>query len=75
MTGPLLCCRRRREPRIFKIEQLDQGCVASAAAVAGLAARLNVEMPIVASVDAVLHRGMAIARLIDGLLARPHRAE
>jgi len=49
--------------------------VASAAAVAGLAARLNVEMPIVASVDAVLHRGMAIARLIDGLLARPHRAE
>jgi glycerol-3-phosphate dehydrogenase (NAD(P)+) len=49
--------------------------VASAAAVAALAARLGIEMPIVAAVDAVLHRGMAIAAMIEGLLARPRRAE
>jgi len=49
--------------------------VASAAAVAALAARLGVEMPIVAAVDAVLHHGQAIAPMIEGLLARPRRAE
>ena len=49
--------------------------VASAAAIAALAARLEIEMPIVAAVDAVLHRGKAIAPMIEGLLARPRRAE
>ena len=49
--------------------------VASAAAIAALAERLAVEMPIVAAVDAVLHRGMAIAPMIEGLLARPRRSE
>jgi glycerol-3-phosphate dehydrogenase (NAD(P)+) len=49
--------------------------VASAASIAALAARLSVEMPIVAAVEAVLHRGMEIARMIEGLLARPLRAE
>jgi glycerol-3-phosphate dehydrogenase (NAD(P)+) len=49
--------------------------VASAASISALAARLEVEMPIVAAVDAVLHRGMAIAPMIEGLLARPRRAE
>jgi glycerol-3-phosphate dehydrogenase (NAD(P)+) len=49
--------------------------VASAASVAALAARLGVEMPIVAAVDAVLHRGMAIGPMIEGLLSRPRRAE
>ncbi|HZK90866.1 MAG TPA: NAD(P)H-dependent glycerol-3-phosphate dehydrogenase [Stellaceae bacterium] len=49
--------------------------VASAASIAALAARLGVEMPIVAAVDAVLHRGMAIPQTIEGLLARPRRAE
>jgi len=49
--------------------------VASAASVASLAARLGVEMPIVAAVEAVLHRGMAIGPMIEGLLARPRRAE
>ncbi|HVH82589.1 MAG TPA: NAD(P)H-dependent glycerol-3-phosphate dehydrogenase [Stellaceae bacterium] len=49
--------------------------IASAASVAALAARFGVEMPIVAAVDAVLHRGMAIALMADGLLARPRRAE
>jgi glycerol-3-phosphate dehydrogenase (NAD(P)+) len=49
--------------------------VASAASVAALAARLGVEMPIVATVEAVLHRGMAIAPMIEGLLARPRRSE
>jgi glycerol-3-phosphate dehydrogenase (NAD(P)+) len=49
--------------------------VASAASVGALAAGLGVEMPIVAAVDAVLHRGMAIAPMIEGLLARPRRSE
>jgi glycerol-3-phosphate dehydrogenase (NAD(P)+) len=49
--------------------------VASAASIAALAARLGVEMPIVAAVEAVLHRGMAIAPMIEGLLARPRRSE
>jgi glycerol-3-phosphate dehydrogenase (NAD(P)+) len=49
--------------------------VASAASITALAVRLEVEMPIVAAVDAVLHRGMAIAPMIEGLLARPRRAE
>jgi glycerol-3-phosphate dehydrogenase (NAD(P)+) len=49
--------------------------VATAAAVAKLATRLQVEMPITAAVDAVLHRGMAIEAMIDGLLSRPYRAE
>lgn len=49
--------------------------VASAAALAALAARLKVEMPIVAAVDAVLHRDMAIGPTVEALLARPRRAE
>ena len=49
--------------------------VATSAAVARLAARLGVEMPICAAVDAVLHRGMAIDALIESLLSRPYRSE
>jgi glycerol-3-phosphate dehydrogenase (NAD(P)+) len=49
--------------------------VASATAVAALATKHGVEMPIVDAADAVLHRGMAIAPMIEGLLARPRRAE
>lgn len=49
--------------------------VASAAAVAGLARRLGVEMPIVEAVDAILHNGGAIDATIEGLLARPFRSE
>jgi len=49
--------------------------VASAASVAALARSLGVEMPIAAAVDAVLHHGMAIQPMIEGLLARPRRAE
>ncbi len=49
--------------------------VATSAAVARLAARLDVEMPITAAVDGVLHRGMAIDMMIDDLLSRPRRAE
>jgi len=40
-----------------------------------LARKLGVEMPIAEAVDAVLHRGMAIDRMIEQLLARPRRAE
>ena len=49
--------------------------VATAGAVCRLAARLGVEMPIAAAVDAVLHRGMAIDDMIEQLLARPYRSE
>jgi glycerol-3-phosphate dehydrogenase (NAD(P)+) len=49
--------------------------IATAAAVAALAARLGIEMPIAAAVDGVLHRGMAIDMMIDALLSRPHRSE
>jgi glycerol-3-phosphate dehydrogenase (NAD(P)+) len=49
--------------------------VATAAAVAALAARLRVEMPITSAVDAVLHRGMAIDMMIEALLSRPYRSE
>jgi glycerol-3-phosphate dehydrogenase (NAD(P)+) len=49
--------------------------VATAAAVTQLAARLRVDMPITAAVDAVLHRGMAIDAMIEALLSRPYRAE
>lgn len=49
--------------------------VESAAAIAELAARHGVDMPIVAAVDAILHRGAAIDDTIAGLLARPFKAE
>jgi glycerol-3-phosphate dehydrogenase (NAD(P)+) len=49
--------------------------VASSGAIALLARRLGVEMPIVAAVDAVLHRGMAIDMMIEDLLRRPYRSE
>jgi glycerol-3-phosphate dehydrogenase (NAD(P)+) len=49
--------------------------VASAAAVAGLAQRLGLDMPIVAAVDAILHQGAAIDTAISGLLARPFKPE
>jgi len=49
--------------------------VASSSAIATLAARRGVEMPIVAAVDAVLHRGLAIDMMIDKLLRRPYRSE
>jgi glycerol-3-phosphate dehydrogenase (NAD(P)+) len=49
--------------------------VESAAAIAELASRRGVEMPIVAAVEAILHRGAAIDETIAGLLARPFKAE
>ncbi len=49
--------------------------VHSAEAVCALAARLGVEMPICAAVDAVLDRGADIDAVIDDLLARPFKAE
>ncbi|HLI19740.1 MAG TPA: NAD(P)H-dependent glycerol-3-phosphate dehydrogenase [Stellaceae bacterium] len=49
--------------------------VSSAAATAALAKKLGVEMPIVAGVDAILHRGAAIDQVIEALLTRPFKAE
>lgn len=49
--------------------------VATAAAVARLAERLKVEMPICQAIDALLHRGESIDAMIDLLLRRPYRSE
>ena len=49
--------------------------VVTAAALARLADRLHVEMPITAAVEGVLHRGLAIDAMIEGLLGRPYRSE
>jgi len=49
--------------------------VATAAAVAALAARFGIEMPICEAVDAVLHRGEVIDAMTERLLSRPHRSE
>jgi glycerol-3-phosphate dehydrogenase (NAD(P)+) len=49
--------------------------VSSAPATLALAARLGVEMPIAAAVDAVLHRGAGLGDAVEALLARPFRPE
>jgi glycerol-3-phosphate dehydrogenase (NAD(P)+) len=49
--------------------------VDSAAAVTALAARVGVEMPIAAAVEAILHRGAEIDSTIEALLSRPFRTE
>jgi glycerol-3-phosphate dehydrogenase (NAD(P)+) len=49
--------------------------VATARAVAALARRLGIEMPISEAVEAVLHRGVSIDTMIDGLLRRPFGTE
>jgi glycerol-3-phosphate dehydrogenase (NAD(P)+) len=49
--------------------------VDSAAAITTLARRHDVDMPIVAAVEAILHQNAAIDDTIAGLLARPFKAE
>lgn len=49
--------------------------VSTAAAVVRLAARLKIEMPISAAVDAIVNKGAPIDREIQALLARPFRVE
>ena len=49
--------------------------VTSSAAAAALARRLGIDAPIVAAVDAILHRGAAIDAAVEALLARPFRSE
>lgn len=49
--------------------------VSSAAATAVLARQLGVDMPIVFAIEAVLHRGAEIDRVIEDLLARPFKTE
>jgi glycerol-3-phosphate dehydrogenase (NAD(P)+) len=48
---------------------------ATAPAVLARAKRLDIEMPICAAVDAILHRGADLDQAIRGLLARPLRRE
>jgi glycerol-3-phosphate dehydrogenase (NAD(P)+) len=49
--------------------------IATATAVAELAARLGIDMPISGAVDAVLHRGAPIDAMTERLLQRPYRTE
>jgi len=49
--------------------------VATAASVLGLAAKLGIEMPICAAVEGLLYRNVGIDATIQGLLARPFKAE
>ncbi|HYD30760.1 MAG TPA: NAD(P)H-dependent glycerol-3-phosphate dehydrogenase, partial [Azospirillaceae bacterium] len=49
--------------------------VYTAGAVVGLAARMNVDMPICAAVDAILNAGADIGATVAGLLSRPFRIE
>lgn len=49
--------------------------VTTAAAVVGLAAKLGVDMPICAAVDAILNRGAGLDETIQGLLSRPFKGE
>jgi glycerol-3-phosphate dehydrogenase (NAD(P)+) len=49
--------------------------VSSSAAAAALARKLQIEMPIVTAVDAILHHGAAIDEVIEALLTRPFKAE
>ncbi len=49
--------------------------VHSAAAVVGLARKLNIEMPISEAVDAILNHNADIDQIIEGLLQRPFRSE
>ncbi len=49
--------------------------VPTARAVAALAGRLGIELPIAMAVDAILHGGAAIDATIQSLLARPFRDE
>lgn len=49
--------------------------VFTAAAVVDLAARLGVDMPICAAIDAILNHGASVEAVIERLLARPFRGE
>jgi len=49
--------------------------VSSSAATAALAKKLQIDMPIVSAVDAILHHGAAIDEVIEALLTRPFKAE
>jgi glycerol-3-phosphate dehydrogenase (NAD(P)+) len=49
--------------------------VATASAVIELADRLEIEMPICAAVDAILHHSASIDETTDRLLRRPYRSE
>jgi len=49
--------------------------VYTASAATALAARIGIEMPIAAAVDAVLNQGAGIDTVIEALLARPLRTE
>ena len=74
-SGPGAWARgRARRGRRRRARSVIEG-VATAAAVAALAARLGIEMPISAAVDAVLHRGVPIGATIERLLRRPYRSE
>ena len=67
--------RNRPLPAILAERTTVAEGVFSASSVVALAARLGIEMPICAAVDAVLNRGANLESMIAALLARPVGAE
>jgi glycerol-3-phosphate dehydrogenase (NAD(P)+) len=72
--GAALGAGRRLDEVLGARQSVAEG-VATAAAVTALARRLDIDMPIVAAVDAILHHGAVIDATIAGLLARPFKTE
>jgi len=65
---------RKLEEILGERRSVAEGVYTAAAAVA-LAARLGVEMPICAAVDAIINRGAAVETTIHTLLSRPFKSE
>lgn len=65
---------RRLEDILGERRSVAEGVHTAAAAVA-LAAKLGVEMPICAAVDAILNKGAGVEETIRALLSRPFKAE
>lgn len=65
---------RKPEEILAGMTAVVEGAV-NARSISALAGRLNVEMPICATVDAIVHQGLAVEVAMERLLTRPLRAE
>ncbi len=65
---------RRLEDILAERHTVAEG-VATAQAVQAVAARWGVEMPICQAVNAILHQGVDVSSMLQGLLERPFKAE
>lgn len=65
---------RRLDDILGERKSVAEG-VWTAASVSALARSLDIEMPISTAIDAILHHGASVDAVIEGLLARPIKAE